>query len=83
LSHNVNETVGVGSAFRRRGSTVLAAAARRMRLCGRGSDRGDVGDRLIAGEQIGDSDVSAVTAAQAVGSVVTAPIVLFTGGPGN
>src|SRR5208282_4283457 len=42
-----------------------------------------LGDRLIAGEQIGDSDVSAATAAQAVGSVVAAPIVLLTGGLSN
>ncbi len=42
-----------------------------------------LGDRLIAGEQIGDSDVSAATAAQAVGSVVAAPIVLLTCGLSN
>ncbi len=42
-----------------------------------------LGDRLIAGEQIGDSDISAATAAQAVGSVVAAPIVLLTGGLSN
>ena len=42
-----------------------------------------LGDRLIAGEQIGDSDINAATAAQAVGNVVAAPIVLFTGGLRN
>jgi esterase/lipase superfamily enzyme len=42
-----------------------------------------LGDRLIAGEQIGDSDISAAAAAQAVGNVVAAPIVLFTGGLRN
>ncbi len=42
-----------------------------------------LGDRLIAGEQIGDSDINAATAAQAVGNVVATPIVLFTGGLRN
>ena len=42
-----------------------------------------LGDRLIAGQQIGASDIGVASAAQAVGNVVAAPIVLFTGGLGN
>ena len=42
-----------------------------------------LGDRLIAGQQIGAADIGAGAAAQAVGNVVAAPIVLFTGVLGN
>jgi esterase/lipase superfamily enzyme len=42
-----------------------------------------LGDRLIAGQQIGAADIGAGAAAQAVGNVVAAPIVLFTGGLGD
>jgi len=42
-----------------------------------------LGDRLIAGQQIDDSDVSAAGAAEAVGNIMAAPIVLFTGGLSN
>jgi esterase/lipase superfamily enzyme len=39
-----------------------------------------LGDRLIAGQQIDDSDINAAGAAEAVGGVVTALIALFIGG---